>query len=100
DFLEPFLELAEHGKCLLISSHELEELEKLTHHVAIMARGRIAAVGTLSQIRDLLDHHPMAIRIDASSPRTLAGHLLELPEVVGVDLVNAPVGNGHAANPA
>ena len=40
-------ELADQGKCLLVSSHELEELEKLTDHVAIMARGRIAAVGTM-----------------------------------------------------
>jgi len=28
----------------------LEQLEKLTDHVAVMARGRIAAVGTVSQI--------------------------------------------------
>src|SRR5262249_45585318 len=35
-----FRRLAELGKCLLVSSHELEELEKLTDHVAIMARGR------------------------------------------------------------
>ncbi|HXG10216.1 MAG TPA: ABC transporter ATP-binding protein [Gemmataceae bacterium] len=59
-----FRELADRGKCLLISSHELEELEKLTDHVAIMARGRIAAVGTLAQIRDLLDDHPLTIRVD------------------------------------
>src|SRR5439155_7642899 len=55
ELLELFRALAAQGKCLLISSHELEELEKLTEHVAIMARGRIAAVGTLTQIRDLLD---------------------------------------------
>jgi ABC-2 type transport system ATP-binding protein len=90
DFLDLFLELAGQGKCLLVSSHELEELEKLTDHVAIMARGRIAAVGTLVQIRDLLDQHPMAVQIDASAPRILAGRLLELPDVVGVDIDDAP----------
>src|SRR6202008_4175599 len=52
-----FRKLAARDKCLLVSSHELEELEKLTDHVAIMARGRIAAVGTIAQIRDLLDDH-------------------------------------------
>jgi ABC-2 type transport system ATP-binding protein len=86
DFLDLFLELAEQGKCLLVSSHELEELEKLTDHVAIMAHGRVAAVGTIGQIRDLLDQHPMAIRIDATAPRALAGHLLAMPDVVGVDV--------------
>jgi ABC-2 type transport system ATP-binding protein len=86
--LELFLELARRGKCLLVSSHELEELEKLTDHVAIMARGRIAAVGTLTQIRDLLDNHPLSIRIDCDQPRRLAAALLDLEDVAGVDLPN------------
>lgn len=83
-----FRALAERGKCLLVSSHELEELEKLTDHVAVMARGRIAAVGTLAQIRDLLDDHPLTIRIDVGPERRrdLAGALLAMPDVVGVDL--------------
>lgn len=89
EFLDLFRGLAAQGKCLLISSHELEELEKLTDHVAIMARGRIAAVGSLMQIRDLLDDHPMAVRIDAVDPRQLAGQLLENPDVVGVDIGGA-----------
>jgi ABC-2 type transport system ATP-binding protein len=86
DFLDLFAGLAAQGKCLLVSSHELEEVEKLTDHVAIMARGRIAAVGTLARIRDLLDDHPLAIRIDADRPRALAGQLLNLEDVVGVEI--------------
>lgn len=81
-----FKQLASWGKCLLVSSHELEELEKLTDHVAVMARGRIAAVGTVSQIRDLLDDHPLSIRIAVDRLRELAGALLALPDVVGIDL--------------
>jgi ABC-2 type transport system ATP-binding protein len=86
ELVELFLKLAGQGKCLLISSHELEELEKLTDHVAIMARGRIAAVGTLTQIRDLLDHHPLSVRVDCDQNRRLAGLLLNLEEVVGVEM--------------
>src|SRR5260370_27890560 len=48
EFLALFRELAEQGKCLLVSSHELDELQQLTEHVAVMARGRIAAVGSVS----------------------------------------------------
>jgi ABC-2 type transport system ATP-binding protein len=84
--LDLFLELALRGKCLLVSSHELEELEKLTEHVAIMARGRIAAVGSLTQIRDLLDNHPLTIRLACDQDRRLAAALLDLPDVVGVEL--------------
>jgi len=85
ELLELFRGLATQGKCLLISSHELEELEKLTEHVAIMARGRIAAVGTLTQIRDLLDDQPLMVRIDTDQPRRLAGLLVNVPDVVGVE---------------
>ncbi len=87
--IELFLELARRGKCLVISSHELEELEKLTEHVAIMAYGRIAAVGPLSQIRDLLENHPLSVRICSEENRKLAALLLDLEEVVGVDMHGA-----------
>jgi ABC-2 type transport system ATP-binding protein len=86
ELLELFQSLAAQGKCLLISSHELEALEKLTNHVAIMARGRVAAVGTLHQIRDLLEDHPLSVRIEVDRPRDLARLLLALPEVQAVDV--------------
>jgi ABC-2 type transport system ATP-binding protein len=86
ELLELFQSLAAQGKCLLISSHELEALEKLTNHVAIMARGRVAAVGTLPQIRDLLDDHPLSIRIEVDRIRDVARCLLAVPEVLGVDV--------------
>jgi ABC-2 type transport system ATP-binding protein len=86
ELLELFQSLVAQGKCLLISSHELEALEKLTNHVAIMARGRVAAVGTLTQIRDLLDDHPLTVRVDIDDPRELARLLLAVPEVVAVEL--------------
>ena len=86
ELLVLFQSLAAQGKCLLISSHELEALEKLTNHVAIMARGRIAAVGTLPQIRDLLDDHPLTVRLDVDRPRDVARMLLAVPEVLAVDV--------------
>jgi ABC-2 type transport system ATP-binding protein len=86
ELLVLFQSLAAQGKCLLISSHELEALEKLTNHVAIMARGRVAAVGTLPQIRDLLDDHPLSVRIDVDRPRDVARLLLAVPEVLAVDV--------------
>jgi ABC-2 type transport system ATP-binding protein len=95
-----FRGLAERGKCLLVSSHELEELEKLTEHVAVMARGRIAAVGTLAQIRDLLDDQPLSIRIDSDQPRRLAGELAALDEVVGLDIGEGDTLVVRARNPA
>jgi ABC-2 type transport system ATP-binding protein len=86
EMLELFRGLAVEGRCLLVSSHELEELEKLTDHVAILTRGRIAAVGTVTQIRDMLDDQPLSVRIDVADPRRLAALLVNRPEVVGVEM--------------
>ncbi|AWM38970.1 putative ABC transporter ATP-binding protein YxlF [Gemmata obscuriglobus] len=95
ELLELFQSLAAQGKCLLISSHELEALEKLTNHVVIMARGRVAAVGTLQQIRDLLEDHPVSVRIDVENPRAVARLLIALPEVLAVDVApNMADGSG------
>jgi ABC-2 type transport system ATP-binding protein len=85
EFLDLFLALAEQGKCLLVSSHELEAIEKLTDHIAVMGRGRVMAHGTLAKIRDLFNELPSSIRIDCDRPRELAGKLMALEDVVGVD---------------
>lgn len=104
ELVQLFLELSAQGKCLLVSSHELDELEKLTDHVAIMARGRIAAVDTVERIRRRLADHPLMIRIDlkrgegnreekgqAQDHRGLAAQLLtQMPEVVGVEVLDSP----------
>jgi ABC-2 type transport system ATP-binding protein len=101
EFIALFLDLARQGKCLLVSSHELDELEKLTDHVAIMSRGRIAAVDTIDRIRTRLANHPFTIRIDlrkdegnasrngsARDHRNLAAQLIgNMSEVVGVEVL-------------
>ncbi len=102
EFIALFRELAGQGKCLLVSSHELEELQKLTDHVAVMARGRIAAVGPVWQIRERLDDHPLTVRVDvacgkADRRRDLAGELLRLPDVVGVELLEDEPGECEIA---
>ncbi len=118
EFIALFHRLAERGKALLVSSHELDELEKLTDHIAILARGRVAVIGSVAQIRDRLDDHPLTIRIDlnecedrgspslsgeplatlANRRRELAAALLRLPEVAGVDLTDTGV-LARARNP-
>lgn len=85
EFLELFLALADQGKCLLVSSHELEALEKLTDHVAVMARGRLVAHGTLAKIRDLFEDLPLSVRIDCGRSRDVAAKLIAWDDVAGVD---------------
>lgn len=86
ELLDLFRSLAAQGKALLISSHELEELEKLTNHVVIMARGRVAAVGTLQKIRDMLEDFPLSVRIEVDRAKDVAKLLLSIADVTGVDV--------------
>jgi ABC-2 type transport system ATP-binding protein len=94
-----FRELADQGKSLLISSHQLEELERLTERVVVVARGRVIVQGTLTAIRDLLDHQPLAVRIDTDRPRDLAASLLRLPDVLGIELNGNGTVVARARNP-
>jgi ABC-2 type transport system ATP-binding protein len=97
--IELFRKLAGMGKCLLVSSHELDSLSRLTDRVIVMARGRIAAVGTVKQIRELFDDQPLSIRIDCSEKRRLASFLLELEDVIGLDLGEGESLTVRARNP-
>lgn len=40
------------GKCILFSTHIMREVERLCDRVAIVAKGRIQAMGTLDELRD------------------------------------------------
>src|SRR4051812_42586837 len=44
--------LRDQGKCILYSTHIMREVEKLCDRVAIVAKGRIQASGTLEELRD------------------------------------------------
>ncbi len=94
-----FRDLSAQGKCILISSHQLEEMERLTDRVMVMYRGRLVTQGTLTQIRDLMEGYPLAVRIDSDRPRALAAALLKLPDVLGVELGGEGVVIARARNP-
>ena len=51
--LNTVAELRDHGKCIIFSTHIMREVEKLCDRVAIMAKGKIVACGTLDDLRQL-----------------------------------------------
>jgi len=50
--LQSILALGEQGKTILFSTHIMREVEKLCDRVAIMAKGKIVATGTLPELRE------------------------------------------------
>jgi len=48
--LQAVMELRDHGKCIVFSTHIMREAEKLCDRIAIMHRGHILAEGTLGEL--------------------------------------------------
>ncbi len=46
------LQAKERGKCIVFSSHNMTEVEKLCDRVAVMHRGRIVAEGSVQELRE------------------------------------------------
>lgn len=82
-----FNELADRGKCLLVSSHVLDEVARLGSNVIVIAQGRLAAAGDYHSLRDQMDDRPHRIRIGTDQPRALGAAIIErgLAEGVTID---------------
>ncbi len=72
------------GKCIVISSHILHEVEQMTNHIVLLHRGRLLAMGDIKEIRSLIDRHPHRIHIEMDDPRQFAQKLLGLPSVLSI----------------
>ncbi|MBI1319809.1 MAG: ATP-binding cassette domain-containing protein [Candidatus Hydrogenedens sp.] len=64
--------LGDEGYSVIISSHILYEVERVTDNVVLIYGGAVLASGRVAEIRDLLDDHPRTIRIDTPEVRALA----------------------------
>ncbi|HTE21238.1 MAG TPA: ABC transporter ATP-binding protein [Armatimonadota bacterium] len=82
-------ELGDAGKCVVISSHILHEVEQLTRNILLIHRGRLLAQGDIYQIRSLIDSHPHRITIHTDTGRALARRLLDLPYVLAARIHDA-----------
>jgi ABC-2 type transport system ATP-binding protein len=72
------------GKCVVVSSHILHEIEAMTSSILLIHNGQVLAEGDVHQIRGLIDKHPHNIYIRCSDPRRLSGALIGFPDVLSV----------------
>jgi len=75
--------LGEDGRCVLVSSHVLDEVERFGSRVLVIAQGRLAAEGDFRDIRALMDDRPHRLRVTTDAPHRLAAGLLDQAVVVG-----------------
>jgi ABC-2 type transport system ATP-binding protein len=79
-----FRELGEAGRCVIVSSHVLDEVERFGSRVLVLAQGRLAAEGDFHAIRVLMDDRPNRLRLRTDRPRELAAALVGTGAVVGL----------------
>lgn len=84
-------QLGSEGTCVIVSSHVLEEVERLGSNVLVIAQGRLAAQGDFHAIRSLMDDRPHRIRVRTTNARILAAALVTYGGVHGVEVVDEHV---------
>ncbi|GLH71277.1 ABC transporter ATP-binding protein [Geothrix rubra] len=82
--------LAGEGVRVLVSSHILSEIAQLTDRILLLFRGRLLAEGTVTEIRQLLDRHPVELRL-TGEPLDLARWAVEQPELAALRMEEGAV---------
>lgn len=78
--------MAAAGRTILVSSHILEEVERLADSILVVYAGRLAAAGNFREIRRLMTDRPHTFRVRSSDDRRLAAALVGEGAAFGIDL--------------
>ena len=74
------------GRCVVVSSHILHEVQALAKRVLFLDTGRLLAEGSVAEIRADLPEFPLKVKIKTPKARVLARVLLESDAVSGLEL--------------
>jgi len=87
--IELFKQLGAQGRTVIVSSHVLNEVERLAERVIVLVHGRLAAAGGHHAIRDAMNDRPRHVLIRSDDTRRLAAALITLESVEGVTFDSA-----------
>ncbi len=76
EFLEGMVDIAAAGRTVLLSSHQIGEVERVADRVAILHAGRLVIDEKLDTLKDEIRELNIAIAAGAKPPRALGGELL------------------------
>ena len=74
------------GVTIVVSSHVLHELERISDRVIVLESGKLVAEGKVSDVRVALSKIPQKLRISTNNAQELAKHIVQL--VKGMDIVD------------
>jgi ABC-2 type transport system ATP-binding protein len=81
-----FHELGKQGMHVVISSHVLEEVDRISDRVVLMTGGYVIAVGNIHQVRQEVREKPMQILVRCAHPEVLASKIFEMDHCVEAKL--------------
>jgi ABC-2 type transport system ATP-binding protein len=81
-----FEALGKEGMHVIISSHVLHEVDKISDQVVLMSYGYVVAEGQIHGVRSEVKEHPMQILVRCSRPSLLASRLFTQNHVVEAKL--------------
>ena len=84
--LELFQALGREGLHVVISSHILHEVDKMSDQVILMSSGYVVAEGQIHTVRTEVKEHPMQILVRCSDPNLLASRVFAQDHVVEAKL--------------
>ena len=90
--IDLFGRLGAEGRCVIVSSHVLDEVERFGSRILVVAQGRLAATGDFHAIRELMDDRPHRIRVRTDKPRELATAVMSAVGALAVRLEPASAG--------
>lgn len=80
-----FRRLGAEGRTVIVSSHVLQEVERMTDRVIAMVDGKLAAAGDITAIRSAMADIPYRVLVETDAPRKLAAALIASDAVTGVE---------------
>ena len=86
-----FHRLGDEGRCVLVSSHVLDEVARIGSRVLVIAQGRLIAQGDYHDLRGLMDDRPHRVRLGVSEPRRFASALIDRDLVTALSLEDGRV---------
>lgn len=76
EFLESMVELAAAGRTVLLSSHQIGEVERVADFVAILSHGKLVLVEQLDTLKQQVRELTVTLADGAAAPPTVCGELL------------------------
>ena len=86
--IELFRGFGDEGKTVIVSSHVLEEVERVSKRVIAIVDGRLAAAGSVEAIRASMHDIPYVVHISTDAPRELGAALFASSSAVSITSTN------------